>query len=146
MLYCAQEMQELTNQNDSEDFYRDVGEESRRLTQAMAEYEKVTGVDGKKKKPVLSKDLHTWSEVLQEVENASNQYDEPDGAWGKIRKAFRKSADKADIASAWLTLLPNQSEYFSVLCGGLKLIIGVSVYTAAATSHSADKGSRQPHE
>ncbi|RMZ67835.1 X-Pro dipeptidyl-peptidase [Pyrenophora seminiperda CCB06] len=108
-----------------EDFYRDMGEESRRLTQAMEDYEKVANRDGKKKS-VLSKDLHTWSEVLQEVENASNQYNEPDGIWGKIRKAFRKSADKADIASAWLILLPNQSEYFSILCGGLKLIIGAA--------------------
>ncbi|CAA9963402.1 hypothetical protein PTMSG1_06770 [Pyrenophora teres f. maculata] len=111
-----------------EDFYRDVGEESLRLAQAMEEYEKVTSVDGKKKKKnsVLSKNLHTWEEVLKEVENASDRYNEPDGVWGKIRKAFRKSAEKADIASAWLTLLPDKSEYFSVLCGGLKLIIGAA--------------------
>ncbi|EDU42376.1 conserved hypothetical protein [Pyrenophora tritici-repentis Pt-1C-BFP] len=111
-----------------EDFYRDVGEESLRLTQAMEEYEKVISVDGKRKKrdSVLSKNLHTWEEVLKEVEGASDRYNEPDGIWGKIRKAFRKSADKADIASAWLALLPNQSEYFSILCGGLKLIIGAA--------------------
>lgn len=125
----------------SEEFYRDVGEESRRLTEAMEEYERIANGDGKKKS-MLSKDLHTWTEVLQEVEDSSSRYNEPDGVWGKIRKAFRKSAGKADIASAWLTLLPNQSEYFSILCGGLKLIIGVSIYIAVAPDYLTDESVR----
>jgi hypothetical protein len=91
----------------------------------MEEYQRATGKD-RKKKSILSKDLHTWSDVLEEVDNALKQYNKPDGEWGRIRKAFRKSGNKAGPASAWLALLPTQLDYFSVLCGGLSLITGVS--------------------
>jgi hypothetical protein len=92
----------------------------------MEDYETAAGKD-RKTKSSLSNNLHTWNDVLAEVENASKQYNEPEGTWGKIRKAFRKSGDTAVSTSAWLALLPAQSEYFSVLCGGLTLIVGVSI-------------------
>jgi uncharacterized protein HemX len=44
----------------------------------MEEYERATGKD-RKKKLILSKDVHTWSDVLKEVDNAFKQYNEPDG-------------------------------------------------------------------
>lgn len=92
----------------------------------MQEYE-LADSKGHKKRSLPSSDLHTWRDVLAEVDDASKQYNEPDGVWGKVRKAFRKSGDKAVSSSAWLVLLPASSEYFSILCGGLTLIIGVSI-------------------
>ncbi|KAG9188829.1 hypothetical protein G6011_07534 [Alternaria panax] len=108
-----------------EHLYRDTEKESQRLKQAMEEYETADG-KSRKRSSVLSKNSHTWSDVLAEVDIASKQYNEPDGRWGKIRKAFRKSGDKAVSSSAWLALLPAQSDYFSVLCGGLTLIVGAA--------------------
>ncbi|OWY50325.1 hypothetical protein AALT_g7929 [Alternaria alternata] len=108
-----------------EDLYRDTEKESQRLKQAMQEYELADG-KGRKRKSLLSSDLHTWGDVLAEVDDASKQYNEPNGVWGKIRKAFRKSGDKAVSGSAWLVLLPASSEYFSILCGGLTLIVGAA--------------------
>jgi len=92
----------------------------------MQEYELADG-KGRKRKSLLSSDLHTWGDVLAEVDDASKQYNEPNGVCGKIRRAFRKSGDKAVSGSAWLVLLPASSEYFSILCGGLTLIVGVSI-------------------
>ena len=92
----------------------------------MQEYE-LADSKGHKKRSLPSSDLHTWRDVLAEVDDASKQYNEPDGVWGKVRKAFRKSGDRAVSISAWLVLLPASSEYFSILCGGLTLIIGVSI-------------------
>ena len=102
----------------------------------MDEYEKATE-NKQKKVPGWSRNKHTWKEVLEEVDVASSQYNDPSGFWGKIRKVFRRGGDNAGPASAWLALLPTQSEYFSVLCGGLKLIIGVDhTYTVFCVTHA----------
>jgi len=69
--------------------------------------------------------LHSWSEVLEAVNDASICYDHPKGHWGKIRKALRKFGRNSHAFDAWARLLPSQSQYFSILCGGLQLIIGV---------------------
>ncbi|KAJ9149747.1 hypothetical protein NKR23_g4164 [Pleurostoma richardsiae] len=54
-------------------------------------------------------------------------YKDPRGTWGRIRRAFRRVGNTKSVLEPWMQLLPSQSEYFSILCGGLKLI-----YTAAA--------------
>ncbi|KAF2705208.1 hypothetical protein K504DRAFT_515057 [Pleomassaria siparia CBS 279.74] len=108
-----------------EDLYRDVEEESRRFAQAMKEYENALDTKAKKKL-VLGTSLHTWEEVLTEVDTASTEYHDPSGRLGKIRKAFRSIGNKAGPASAWFGLLPSESEYLSIVCGGLKLMVGAA--------------------
>jgi hypothetical protein len=121
----------LTSNRDELYHDADEDEELRRFVKAMDDYEKAT--EKKQKKGLRwSKNKHTWKEVLEEVDVASSQYNDPNGLWGKIRKVFRRGCDSAGPASAWLVLLPTQSEYFSVICGGLKLIIGVIFYTNSA--------------
>jgi hypothetical protein len=73
--------------------------------------------------------LHTWDEVLQSVNDASKLYNEVPGAWGKIRRALRGFGKSKTAFDAWSALLPSQSEYFSILCGGMKLIYGVGMRT-----------------
>lgn len=72
---------------------------------------------------------NTWEEVMAMVEWAKENYENPEGRWGSLRKCFRKLGKKTGSVpplDGWMALLPSQSEYASVICGGIKLIIGVS--------------------
>ena len=68
---------------------------------------------------------HTWEEVLEEVDKAAQSYNDNSTGWGKVRKAFRSVGNNEKVFAAWLNLLPAQSQYCSIICGGLKLIFGV---------------------
>lgn len=117
-----------------EEFYRDAEIESKRFTKAMEEYERE--VNKKKgKTPLIGQEALSWDDVLKELDVASTQYKDPKGKWGKMRLRFRQLSTKAESASAWVQLLPTQSDYFSILCGGLKLIFGVC-YTNFSVQHS----------
>ncbi|GLB12261.1 hypothetical protein AtubIFM57258_009542 [Aspergillus tubingensis] len=45
------------------------------------------------------------------------------GMWNQIRNAFRKLGDHENAINGWLGLLPSESNYLSVVCGGLKFIL-----------------------
>jgi len=101
-----------------------VEEEKQRFRQAIANYQALTA--GSKYNTSLDlNQLHTWEEVLESVNDASERYNDVSGCWGKIRKGFRKFGVNNQVFQAWAELLPSQSQYFSILCGGLKLIFGV---------------------
>jgi len=70
---------------------------------------------------------HSLDQLWQVIETAANTYQYRDvrGCWGNIRKAFRKLGDRQQTIDGWLGLLPRESQYLSVVCGGLKLIIQV---------------------
>lgn len=90
----------------------------------METYEKTTK-DTKYRTNIISDATHTWEEVLAEVNAASERYNEVPGFWGKIRRGLRSFGSNNQVFDAWAGLLPTQSNYLSVLCGGLKLIISV---------------------
>ena len=90
----------------------------------MEAYEKTTK-DSKYKTSIVSDGMHTWEEVLAEVHAASERYNDVPGFWGKIRKGLRSFGTNNQVFDAWSGLLPTQSQYLSVLCGGLKLIFSV---------------------
>jgi hypothetical protein len=92
---------------------------------ALAKYQEQTSGTKFKQRLDLDKS-HSWDEVLEAVNDASVQYNHPEGHWGKIRKGLRQFGRNHDAFSAWAQLLPSQSQYFSLLCGGLQLIINVS--------------------
>lgn len=89
----------------------------------MEQYER--NADAKYKTHIATKGFHTWEQVLEEVDNAANQYKDASTFWGKLRQGFRKFGINNDALTAWIDLLPSQSQYFSIICGGLKLILGV---------------------
>lgn len=99
--------------------------EKQQLREAIAKYQERT--QGTKFHANLDLDkVHTWDEVLEAVNEASQQYEEPKGHWGRIRKSLRKFGRDSRAFDAWAQTLPSQSQYFSIICGGLKLIFGVS--------------------
>lgn len=69
-----------------------------------------------------------WKVIMESIVEVQKKYevDTIKTPWGKVRKAFRKLGDNSGTFQSWLGLLPTESHYLSILCGGLKLILGVS--------------------
>lgn len=69
---------------------------------------------------------HTWDEVLKTVDSAKEVYEsKAKGKKGIHIRAARGLSQNANDISPWLELLPD-GDYSSVICGGLKLVFGVS--------------------
>lgn len=107
-----------------------------RFREAMRMYE--DNAPDKYKTGVDLNSPHSTAQLWNIVENAVEKYHSKDknGLWGKVVYAFRKLGDGSDAAQGWLGLLPTDSNYLSVVCGGLKLIINVSEYAHAWTKSS----------
>ncbi|KAL4756181.1 uncharacterized protein BDW70DRAFT_145266 [Aspergillus foveolatus] len=112
--------------NDLDELYRDAMLEKDRFQEAMEAYEQTTA-GSKFKTHVTSKSLHTWEEVLDEVNRAAETYHSRAAVWGKIRAGLRRLGDNSKVFEAWAALLPSGSDCATVISGGLKLIL-----TAAA--------------
>ncbi|KAK4204944.1 hypothetical protein QBC40DRAFT_272041 [Triangularia verruculosa] len=108
-----------------DEIYRDAEQEKLRFQLAMADYENLTS-GSKFRTDITAKPLYTWDDVLIEVQQASDSYSEASGMWAKIRKGLCSFGRNAKAFDAWASLLPSQSEYLSVLCGGLKFILGAA--------------------
>ncbi|KLJ12760.1 hypothetical protein EMPG_12242 [Blastomyces silverae] len=108
-----------------EELYIDVETEKKRFKKALEAYENTTA-GSKFQTDVTTKSVHTWEEVLQEVKKASDEYNDVPGFWGRIRKGLRSFGKNNKAFEAWASVLPSQSHYFSLLCGGLKLIFGAA--------------------
>lgn len=96
----------------------------------MDDYEKVA--DAKHKTHISSGDLYTWEEVIEEVMQAASHYNDRSSLWNKIRHGLRGFGESHSAFDAWLGLLPTQSNYCFMLCGGLKFILKVIQTTTAS--------------
>ncbi len=109
-----------------EELYEDTSEETQHFIEAAMDYERsAIAADSEYKASIDWSHVHTWEEVLEEVDRAAQSYNDTSNVWGKVRKAFRSVGGNQQVFVAWLELLPIQSEYCSIVCGGLKLIFGV---------------------
>ncbi|KAF6218288.1 hypothetical protein HO133_005634 [Letharia lupina] len=108
-----------------EELYKDAASEKRLFKAAIEAYEKTTK-DSKYMTNIISDATHTWEDVLAEVNAASERYNDVSGFWGKIRKGLRSFGANNQVFDAWTGLLPTQSQYLSILCGGLKLIFSAA--------------------
>ena len=72
---------------------------------------------------------HTMKDLEKAVEESINNREQKNASclWDKIYDAFVKLGKNKDNINGWLGLLPSESEYFSVLCGGFKLVLEVSL-------------------
>ncbi|KAI0529919.1 hypothetical protein GGR58DRAFT_277212 [Xylaria digitata] len=69
---------------------------------------------------------HTWAEVVSEAKFAELQYNKKVGKespFGRVRGLFRALRSNSPAISDWLDLLPTDSLYGSLICGGLKVIL-----------------------
>ena len=71
---------------------------------------------------------YTWVDVLSAQESffQERQNVTSGGVKGFVYKNLRRFGDNSETFQSWLKLLPTESHYLSVLCGGLILILGVS--------------------
>ena len=85
------------------------------------------GADPKYKTGIDLMSPHTWKDVMAEVEIARKKYEgvEKKGIKKKIGNGWKNFVSAAPAIEAWLELLPNNSLYGSVLCGGLTIILEV---------------------
>jgi hypothetical protein len=92
----------------------------------MKEYE--SKAEPKYKVGINMEATHSMDDVIAAIADAQMAYDEKErkGFFAPLRRAFRILGDNQEVCKAWLGLLPGDSEYFSIICGGLKLILGVS--------------------
>jgi hypothetical protein len=69
---------------------------------------------------------HSWDEVIRAAKDAETAYhaEARKGAKGAVRGYMRRLGDYSAAVTPWIGLLPSD-QYFSVLCGGLKLMFGV---------------------
>jgi len=70
---------------------------------------------------------YTFEDVKKEADKAVQAYKDQKSWRHPFRSAGRALGD-APAFEALLTLLPNQSLYASVVCGGLVLVYGVSIF------------------
>jgi hypothetical protein len=104
--------------------YKDIDGDKQDFLKAMESYE--ANADDKYKLHINMKETHGMKDVLKSIEEARTKYDAKEsGLFGRIRKAFRNLGEKENVCNTWLGLLPGDSEYFSIICGGLKMIFGV---------------------
>lgn len=106
--------------------YDEANKEHRLFVAAIEEYE--SRADEKFKTHININQSHTWEEVLKEVSKVEEKYKVAGvkGFWGSLRKRFREFGENHKAFTAWTGLLPTESHYISVVCGGLKLIIGAA--------------------
>ena len=73
---------------------------------------------------------YTFLDVKREADKAVERYKDQGRSWKHpFRTAGRHIGDTTAL-EAFLNVLPNQSLYASVVCGGLMLVYGVSLYAA----------------
>lgn len=69
---------------------------------------------------------HSWTEVIEEAKIAEMKYAkkaDKESRFGRVRGLFRLLQKRSPAIDSWLGLLPSQSEYGSLICGGLKLVL-----------------------
>ncbi|KAF9639965.1 hypothetical protein BFW01_g11771 [Lasiodiplodia theobromae] len=105
---------------------------------ALKSYE--AEADEKYKTGIDIHDKHTMQQVWNELDEAIKQYQEKGtkGIRGRIRGLGRKLGKHSEAVDVWLGLLPTQSQYLSVVLGGLKLIIKAASRMKSLTDEIID--------
>jgi hypothetical protein len=100
-----------------------VEQEANLFTEALKSYEAEVPV--KYKTGVDVEQPHSIGDVVNQIDSALREYksDSERIVWEAVRKSFWKLSESQDALKNWIALLPSQSEYMSIICGGLNLII-----------------------
>jgi len=93
--------------------------------ETVGSYNRVAGDHGSMDMDINAE--HTWDKVLavQQEFSQMREVETSRGVAGMFRKTMRRFGDNSESFQAWLTLLPTDSHYLSVLCGGLTLVLKV---------------------
>ncbi|KAK3690516.1 hypothetical protein B0T22DRAFT_193765 [Podospora appendiculata] len=82
--------------------------------------------------------VHSWSEVMEQVASAREAYDQKaQGKRGVVIKFGRYFSDRAKSIDPWLALVPD-TDYSSVVCGGLKFVFAAAAEYSTVRSKIMD--------
>ncbi|OJJ76616.1 hypothetical protein ASPBRDRAFT_192736 [Aspergillus brasiliensis CBS 101740] len=101
-----------------------VNEEEQRFLQAMRDYE--NNAKTKYKTGINVDEVHSMEDLWQSVDLIAVKYKNREtekDMWNRVRNAFRNLGDHEAAVEGWLGLVPAESNYMSVVCGGLKFIL-----------------------
>ena len=103
------------------------------------------GVDPRYRTGVDLMTTHTWADVMREVDTARKKYEGKDekGIRRKIGNGWKNFISAAPAIEAWLEMLPNNTLYGSILCGGLTIIVEVWKDARRRISSKLTKSRRQ---
>ena len=114
---------------DSEDVYDEavLFDSQKAFADALKQYQ--NGVKLKYKSQIDLCATHTWNEVMEYADRARNKYTGvgQKGIMKKIDNGLKTFQTAAPAIEAWLKLLPSTSIYGSIVCGGLTIILEVSI-------------------
>ncbi|KAL2072395.1 hypothetical protein VTL71DRAFT_11738 [Oculimacula yallundae] len=90
---------------------------------------------------------NTLASVWETMDSESEVFKDKntDGIWGKVCICFRKLGRNEAAFKPWIAFLPSDSEYFSVISGGLKVILGAAQRTQILREEIADALLRIPN-
>ena len=85
------------------------------------------GVKPKYKSQIDLQATHTWSEVMKQADEARSKYTGvgQQGVIKRINHGLKSFQTAAPAIQAWLKLLPSNTTYGSIICGGLTVILEV---------------------
>ena len=108
----------------TEEVYSKANNESLRFQCLLRDYEKTSGI--RHRTSINIDESHSWEQVLAQVDYAASAYKDKSSLWSKVRRGMKKFGENHEAFNAWLNLLPTQSQYCSIICGGLKLVINAA--------------------
>ena len=108
---------------DSESLNDELEQETRLFTEALKSYE--AEVPKKYQTGVDIDRPHSIGDVVSQIDSALKEYknESERTVWEAVRKSFWRLSESQDALKNWMALLPSESEYMSIICGGLNLII-----------------------
>lgn len=101
--------------------------QSRQFLSAAAAYEQSR--NGKNSGAINLVESSSWTDVIAQAERSQRQYEGAvkSGFLGNLRGRFRSFKSCAAPVEAWLKLLPSQSWQGSLICGGMLIVLKVSM-------------------
>jgi hypothetical protein len=121
---------------DSESLKDEVEREAKLFAEALKSYEEE--VPKKFKTGIDIDQPHSIEDVVKQIDSSLKDYkdDAEKTVWQTIRKSFWKLSQSQDALENWMALLPSESGYMSLICGGINLIIKADEPIAAQPLNS----------
>lgn len=120
-----------------------LNDQSQQFLSAVAAYEQSR--HGKGSKALELVDSSSWSDVLTQVERVQRQYEGAvkTGFLGSLRGRLRSFGECKAPVEAWLKLLPSQSWQGSLVCGGVMIVVNVSMKCSILTDETRSVPDKQ---
>lgn len=120
-----------------------LNDQSQQFLSAVTAYEQ--SHNGKGSNALELVNSSSWSDVLNQVERVQRQYEGAvkTGFLGSLRGRLRSFGDCKAPVEAWLKLLPSQAWQGSLVCGGVMIVVNVSMKCSILTDETRSVPDKQ---